>query len=74
MNDIRYFKCKNCNTLIRYPDWNEEREKQINKIKCPHCDSNKLIILKKRPYYRLKHQTYLSLSVKKNGIDVIISK
>lgn len=74
MNDIRYFKCENCNTLIRYPNWNKERERQINEMKCPQCFSNKLMTLKKRPYFRMKHKTFMTLWVTRDGIDVIISR
>ena len=74
MQHIRYFKCKNCNTLIRFPNWNTEKERQINDIKCPQCDSDKLEILRKRPYYRLKLETYLSLTVKYHGEYITISK
>lgn len=74
MNRVRYFKCLNCDTLISFSDWSKEKERQINNNKCPQCKSSKLEILKKRPYYRLKHKTYLSLCVKYKGEFVIISK
>lgn len=74
MNCIRYFKCKNCKTLIRFPNWNKEKERQINDLKCPQCNSSKLEILRKRPYHRLKLETYLSLCVKHNGEYIVISK
>ena len=74
MNRVRYFKCKNCDTLIRYLNWNKAREKQINNIICPYCSKPKsLKTLSKRPYYRLKHKYYVSLCVKHNGEYIVIS-
>lgn len=75
MNLLKYFRCKKCNTLIRYLNWNKEKERHIKEMICPHCSSlNSFITLKKRPYYRLKHQTYLSLWVKRNGEYIVISR
>ena len=75
MNRLRYFKCKKCDTLIRYLNWNKMKEREISKMKCPYCSNLKtLTILNKRPYYRLKHQSYVSLWVKYNGEYIVISR
>lgn len=75
MNRVRYFKCKKCETLVRYLNWNKAKERQINDMKCPYCSSLKtLTILNKRPYYRLKLQSYVSLCVKYNGEYIVITR
>jgi len=74
MNRVRYFKCKKCDTLVRYLNWNKARERQIGNMKCPYCSSLKsLEILMKRPYYRLIHTYYVSLCVKYDGEYIVIS-
>ncbi len=75
MDREKYFKCKKCNHLIRFLNWNVKREKGIPDLKCPYCGLLKsLKILRKRPYYRLKLQTYLSIDVHKDGNELVLSK
>lgn len=72
---VRYFKCKKCEHLIRYLFWNIGKEKEMDNLVCPQCSSKKsFTILTKRPYYRMKHLTYLSISVSKNGEKIVVSK
>jgi phage FluMu protein Com len=71
----KYLSCKKCNSLIRFSHWSAAKERLFKELKCPHCSALKsLKILKKREYYKLKHETYISLVVKRDGNEVIISR
>lgn len=75
MDREKYFRCKKCKHLIRFNHWNIEKERSIIDMLCPHCNAKRsLSILRKRPYYRNKLTTYLSIVVHRNGDELVLSK